>query len=71
MSLKLFHETVADLAQDDLYHADVAVENLQSQGVCRSLKGEVAWSVYCMRLFIQCSINTDKLTQTVASISIS
>lgn len=34
--------------QDGLYHADVAVENVQSRGVCRSLKGSIEWSVYCM-----------------------
>lgn len=39
-----------DLVQDGLHHADVAVENFQSQGVCRSLKGTAEWSVYCMLL---------------------
>jgi hypothetical protein len=39
-----------DLVQDGLYHADVAVDNFQSQGVCRSLKGTAEWSVYCMLL---------------------
>ncbi len=34
--------------QDGLYHADVAVDNLQSQGMCMSLKGAAGWSIYCM-----------------------
>jgi hypothetical protein len=48
---KLFRERAVDLVQDGLYHADAAVENLQSQGVCRSLRGNAEWSVYCMFLF--------------------
>ena len=39
-----------DLVNDGMYHADVAVDNLQSQGMCRSLKGTVGWSIYCMFL---------------------
>ena len=44
---KLFRENVTDFAQDGLAHADVGFENLQSQGVCKSLNGTVGWSVYC------------------------
>jgi hypothetical protein len=44
---KLFREHVTDFAQDGLTHADVGFENLQSQGVCKSLNGTVGWSVYC------------------------
>jgi len=48
VALKLFYEKSADFAPDGLYHADAAFDNLQSQGVCKSLKGVVKWSVYCM-----------------------
>ena len=47
---KLFRENVKDFSQDGLAHADVGFENVQSQGVCRSLKGIVGWSVYCKLL---------------------
>jgi hypothetical protein len=47
---KLFRENVTDFAQDGLTHADVGFENLQSQGVCKSLNGTVGWSVYCKPL---------------------
>ncbi|TVY34438.1 hypothetical protein LSUB1_G006020 [Lachnellula subtilissima] len=47
VSVKLLRDRAVDLVQDGWYHADVAVENLQSQGVCRSLKGTVEWSLYC------------------------
>jgi hypothetical protein len=47
---KLFRENVTDFAQDGLAHADVGFENLQSQGVCKSLNGRVGWSVYCKSL---------------------
>lgn len=47
VALKLFQEKSADFASDGLYHADVAFDNLQSQGVCKSLGGTVKWSVYC------------------------
>ena len=47
---KLFRENVTDFAQDGLAHADVGFENLQSQGVCKSLNGTVGWSVYCKPL---------------------
>jgi hypothetical protein len=46
--LKLFHERSVDIVKDGLFHADVGVENFQSQGVCRSLNGTIEWSVYCM-----------------------
>ncbi|KAH8750954.1 hypothetical protein F5882DRAFT_75745 [Hyaloscypha sp. PMI_1271] len=46
VALKLFNDNAVDLVQDGLYHADVAVENLQSQGVCKSLKGTAEWTTY-------------------------
>ncbi|TVY46853.1 hypothetical protein LOCC1_G003706, partial [Lachnellula occidentalis] len=46
VSVKLLRDRAMDLVQDGWYHADVAVENLQSQGVCRSLKGTAEWSIY-------------------------
>jgi hypothetical protein len=48
VTLRLFREGTADFGQDGFSHADVAVENLQSQGVCKSLKGTVRWRNYCM-----------------------
>jgi GNAT superfamily N-acetyltransferase len=37
--------------EEDMWaHADVAVDNLQSQGVCKSLGGEQWWTVYWIRL---------------------
>ena len=51
-----------DLGRDGLYHADVAIENLQSQGVCRSLKGTAEWSVYCTFLFYPMCADIVKLT---------
>lgn len=63
MALKLFNDSAVDLVKDGLYHADVAVENLQSQGVCKSLKGTVEWTTYCMFFFsTQCCVITEKLT---------
>jgi hypothetical protein len=50
VALKLFSEKVTDFAQDGLAHADVGFENMQSQGVCKSLNGTVGWSVYCKSL---------------------
>ncbi|TVY84845.1 hypothetical protein LSUE1_G001122 [Lachnellula suecica] len=50
VALKLFRENAMTLVPDGYYHADVAVENLQSQGVCKSLKGTSEWSLYCMFL---------------------
>ncbi|KAE9369635.1 hypothetical protein N431DRAFT_380881 [Stipitochalara longipes BDJ] len=46
VALKLFHDRAVDLVQDGLYHADVAVENLPSQGVCKGLNGTVEGSGY-------------------------
>ncbi|TVY18733.1 hypothetical protein LARI1_G004059 [Lachnellula arida] len=51
VSVKLLRDRAVDLVQDGWYHADVAVENLQSQGVCRSLKGTVEWSIYCTLVY--------------------
>ncbi|RDW91805.1 hypothetical protein BP5796_01199 [Coleophoma crateriformis] len=48
VTLRLFHEKSATLATDGLYHADVAVNNLSSQGVCKSMRGTIKWSIYCM-----------------------
>jgi hypothetical protein len=48
--LRLFREKIANFGQDGFCHADVAIENLQSQGVCKSLNGTARWSVYCMSL---------------------
>jgi hypothetical protein len=47
VTIRLFSEETDQFAHDGLYHADVAVENLQSQGVCRSLKGTSEWRNYC------------------------
>ncbi|KAG9241178.1 hypothetical protein BJ878DRAFT_545515 [Calycina marina] len=44
VSLKLFRENAETLVKDRLFHADVATYNLQSQGVCKSLKGTIRWS---------------------------
>jgi hypothetical protein len=48
VSLRLLRERTTDFGQDGFAHADVAVDNLQSQGVCKSLKGTARWNVYCM-----------------------
>ncbi len=39
VALKLFKERTADFGTEKLHHADVGTQNLQSQGVCRSLGG--------------------------------
>jgi hypothetical protein len=59
IALKLFRNNAVNFAPDGLYHADVAFNNLQSQGVCRSLKGTVEWSVYCTFVLNSCCITTE------------
>ncbi|RFU25339.1 hypothetical protein B7463_g10998, partial [Scytalidium lignicola] len=43
---KLFRERVKDFGPDGFCHADVAEDNMRSQGVCRSLKGSAVWTTY-------------------------
>ncbi|CZR50582.1 uncharacterized protein PAC_00456 [Phialocephala subalpina] len=46
VALKLFREYTPHFGLERLQHADVAVDNLRSQGVCKSLKGVSSWKVY-------------------------
>jgi hypothetical protein len=63
VTLKLFDSRAVDLVQDGLYHADVSVDNLQSQGVCRSLKGTAEWTTYCAFLpGPRCCVDIERLT---------
>ncbi|KAH8815067.1 hypothetical protein F5884DRAFT_851569 [Xylogone sp. PMI_703] len=43
---KLFRERVKDFGADNFCHADVAKDNIQSQGVCKSLNGSATWTIY-------------------------
>ena len=60
VTLKLLRDRAVDLVPDGLYHADVDVGNLQSQGVCRSLNGTTEWSGYCTLLYHVTVILTKK-----------
>ncbi|KAF8848165.1 hypothetical protein BDZ45DRAFT_295839 [Acephala macrosclerotiorum] len=46
VALKLFREHTLHFGPEQLSHADVAVDNLRSQGVCKSLRGVSSWKVY-------------------------
>ncbi|KAI4600282.1 hypothetical protein KJ359_001387 [Pestalotiopsis sp. 9143b] len=45
VAVKLMQDHLGDFGDDGYCAADVAPENAQSQGVCRSLGGKVAWTV--------------------------
>ncbi|KAK6205829.1 Uroporphyrinogen decarboxylase in heme biosynthesis [Pestalotiopsis sp. IQ-011] len=50
VAVKLMQDHLGDFGDDGYCAADVAPDNAQSQGVCRSLGGKVAWTVTWNRI---------------------
>ncbi|KAI9794486.1 MAG: hypothetical protein M1835_006578 [Candelina submexicana] len=50
VTCKLFETGISSFASDGLAHADVEMQNLASQGLCRSVGAEESWEVYWTRI---------------------
>lgn len=55
VSLKLYHEEIPNYGSDSYAHADVEIQNEESQGVAKRLGGDQLWTIHWYVCDLVCS----------------